>query len=86
MPASDSRTFGAGCLCFFEIVSLENHGDEFAVGSRGWQSVCAVRPGCLRQQRPVVRAEFVGGWSAAPTSAVWAGRRRRLCPVGVKRS
>lgn len=89
MPASDSRTFGAGSLCVFAKVSLANQGDAIAVGSRGWQSVCAVRPGCLRQQRPVVRAEFVGGWSAAPTaptSAVWAGRRRRLCPVGVKRS
>lgn len=75
MPASDSRTFGAGSLCVFAKVSLANQGDAIAVGCRGWQSVCAVRPGCLRQQRPGGRAEFV-----------WAGRRRRLCPVGVKRS
>lgn len=52
MPASDSRTFGAGSLCVFAKVSLANQGDAIAVGSRGWQSVCAVRPGCLRQQRP----------------------------------
>lgn len=46
MPASDSRTFGAGSLCVFAKVSLANQGDAIAVGSRGWQSVCAVRPGC----------------------------------------
>ena len=39
MPASDSRTFGAGSLCVFAKVSLANQGDAIAVGSRGGQSL-----------------------------------------------
>ncbi len=34
-------------------VSARKSRGRNAVGCRGWQSICAVRPGCLRQQRPV---------------------------------
>jgi len=39
MPASDSRTFGAGSLCVFAKVSLANQGDAIVVRAEfvgGW--------------------------------------------------